>query len=148
MAFSEIYKGVGEKGIIYSVEDHKTSFEKYSQNPEIEYWKLLTNPDFPLILIDWQLIPIPESKDEYVDKQIIGKVKNNSKGNLSEIKIEFTVYNEKGTEIAIVSQKTYDLKLGGIWKFKILVTRDVKKAKLRGLYVPAKRLKSLEGIEE
>jgi len=36
-AFSEIYKRVGEKGIIYFTEDQKTSFEGYSQNPEKEY---------------------------------------------------------------------------------------------------------------
>lgn len=63
MAFSEIYKGIGENRIIYSAEDHKNPFEKYSQNPEIEYWELLTNADLPLTLIDWGLLPIPRSQD-------------------------------------------------------------------------------------
>jgi hypothetical protein len=148
MAFSEIYKRVDEKGIIYFTEDQKTSFEEYSQNPGKEYWKLLMDPNFPLILIDWNLLPIPGAKDKYIDKKIIGKVKNNSKRNLSEVRIEFTVYNEKGAQIAIVSQNTYDLKPGEIWNFEMLVTHDVEKAKLKGLYVPAKELRGLEGIEE
>jgi len=148
MAFSEIYKRVDEKGIIYFTEDQKTSFEEYSQNPGKEYWKLLMDPNFPLTLIDWNLLPIPGAKDKYIDKKIIGKVKNNSKRNLSEVRIEFIVYNEKGAQIAIVSQNTYDLKPGEIWNFEMLVTHDVEKAKLKGLYVPAKELKSLESIEK
>jgi len=148
MAFSEIYKRVDEKGIIYFTEDQKTSFEEYSQNPGKEYWKLLMDPNFPLTLIDWNLLPIPGAKDKYIDKKIIGKVKNNSKRNLSEVRIEFIVYNEKGAQIAIVSQNTYDLKPGEIWNFEMLVTHDVEKAKLKGLYVPAKELRGLEGIEE
>jgi len=148
MAFSEIYKGVGEKDTIYFTEDQKTSFEEYGQNPGKEYWKLLMDPKFPLTLIDWKLLPIPGSKDKYVDKRIIGKVKSNSKRNLSEVRIEFTVYDEKGTQIAIVSQNTYDLKPGEIWNFEMLVTHDVGKAKLKELYVPARELKILEGIEK
>jgi hypothetical protein len=106
------------------------------------------DPNFSLTLIDWKLQPIPGTKDKY-DKKIIGKVKNNSKRNLSEVRIEFTVYNDKEAQIAIVSQNTYDLKPGEIWNFALLVTHDVGKAKLKGLYyVPAKELKGLEGIEE
>jgi hypothetical protein len=148
MAFSEIYKRVGEKGIIYFTEDQKTSFGEYSQNPGKEYWELLMDPNFPLTLIDWKLLPIPGAKDKYIDKKIVGKVKNNSKRNLSEVRIEFTVYDEKEAQIAIVSQNTYDLKPGEIWNFEMLVTQDVEKAKLKGLYVPAKALKGLEGMEE
>jgi hypothetical protein len=148
MAFSGVHKDVSEKGIIYFTEDHKTSPEKYSENPEKEYWKLLTNPNFPLALIDWKLTSIQGTEDKY-DKKLIGKVKNNSKGNLCEVRIEFTVYNDKGAQIAIVSQNSYDLKPGGIWNFALLVTHDVGKARLKGLYcVPAKELKGVEGMEE
>jgi hypothetical protein len=106
------------------------------------------DPNFPLTLIDWKLTSIPRTKDKY-DKQIIAKVKNNCKRNLSEVRIEFTLYDEKEAQIAIVSQNTYDLKPGEIWNFEMLVTYDVEKAKLKGLYcVPAKELKGLEGIEE
>jgi hypothetical protein len=106
------------------------------------------DPNFPLTLIDWKLQPIPGAKDKY-EKNIIAKVKNNCKRNLSEVRIEFTVYDEKEAQIAIVSQNTYDLKPGEIWNFEMLVTYDVEKAKLKGLYcVPAKELKGLEGIEE
>jgi len=96
--------------------------------------ELLTNPNFPLTLIEWQLLPIPGSKDKYVDKQIIGKVKNDSKSNFSEIKIEFTIHDEKGTQIATICQNTSNLKPGGIWNFELLVTHDVAEAKLKGLY--------------
>jgi hypothetical protein len=110
--------------------------------------QLLMDPNFPLTPVDWELTPIQGSEHKY-DKKLIGKVKNNSKGNLSELRIEFTVYNEKGAQIAIISQNTYDLKSGEIWNFEMLVTYDVEKAKLKGLYcVPAKELKGLEGIEE
>ena len=147
MVFPEIYKGVREKGIIYFMEERKTSFEKYSQNPGKE-WVLIMDPNFPLTLIDWQLTSIQGTEDKH-DKKIIGKVKNNSKRNLSEVRIEFTVYDDKEAQIAIVSQNTYDLKPGGIWNFALLVTHDVGKAKLKGLYcIPAKELKGLDGMEE
>jgi hypothetical protein len=93
----------------------------------------LMDPNFPLTLIDWELTSIQKTKDKY-DKKIIGKVKNNSERNLSGVRIEFTVYNEKGAQIAIVFQSTYDLKPGGIWNFALLVTHDVEKAKLKRLY--------------
>ena len=106
------------------------------------------DPNFPLTLVDWELTFIQGTKDKY-DKKLIGRVKNNSKGNLSEVRIEFTVYNDKEAQIAIVSQNTYDLKPGEIWNFEMLVTHDVGKAKLKGLYcVPARELKGLVGMEE
>jgi hypothetical protein len=105
------------------------------------------DPNFPLTLVDWELTSIQGTEDKY-DKKLIGKVKNNSKGNLSEVRIEFTVYDEKEVQIAIISQNTYDLKPGGIWNFALLVTHDVGKARLKGLYcVPAKELKGLEAME-
>jgi len=80
-------------------------------------------------------------------KKIIGKVKSNSKGNLSGVRIEFTVYDD--AQIAIVSQNTYDLKSGWIWNFEMPVTHDVGKARLKGLYyIPGKELKALEVMEE
>ena len=105
------------------------------------------DPHFSLAPINWKLTSIPRTKDKY-DKIIIGRVKNNSKGNLSEARIEFTVCDEKGAQIAIISQNTYNLKPGGIWSFEILVTHDVEKAKLRGIYVHAKELKKAESIEK
>ena len=106
------------------------------------------DPNFPLTLINWKLTSIQGIEDKY-DKNIIGKVKNNSKRNLSEVRIEFTVYDEREAKIAIVSQNTYDLKPGGIWEFALLVKHDVGKARLKGLYcVPAKELKGVEGMEE
>jgi hypothetical protein len=106
------------------------------------------DPHFPLTLVDWKLLLTPGTKNKY-DKTLIGKVKNNSKGNLSEVRIEFTVYDEKEAQIAIISQNTYDLNPGGIWNFVLLVTHDVEKAKLKGLYcIPAKELKGVEVMEE
>jgi len=106
------------------------------------------HPNFPLTLANWELTSIQGTEDKY-DKKLIGKVKNNSKGNLSEVRIEFTVYDEKEAQIAIISQNTYDLKPGGIWNFALLVPHDVGKARLKGLYcVPAKELKGVEVMEE
>jgi len=106
------------------------------------------DPNFPLTLVNWELISMPGTGGKY-NKKIIGKVKNNSKGNLSEVRIEFTVYNNDDAQIAIVSQNTYNLKSGGIWKFEMPVTHDVGKARLKGLYcIPARELKSLEVMEE
>jgi len=99
--------------------------------------------------MEWKLIPIPGAKDKYIDKKIIGNVKNNFKGTLPEVRVEFTVYDEKGTQIAIVSENTYDLKPGKIWNFEMTVTHDVEKVKPKGLYcVPPRELKSLEVMEE
>jgi len=134
--------------MIHFSQDRETSFEEYSQNPEKEYWERLMEPNFPLTLVDWELTSIQGTEDKY-DKKIIGKVKNNSKGNLSEVRIEFTAYNDKGAQIAVVSQNSYDLKPEGIWNFALLVTHDVVKARLKGLYcVPARELKGLKGMEE
>jgi C4-type Zn-finger protein len=96
-----------------------------------------------LTLIDWQLITQPSSGDKYIDKHIVGTVKNDSEKEFSEVRIEFSVYDEQGAQIAIVFSNLYDFKPGGIWKFDIVVTDDVAKAVLKGLYVPSKE-KELE----
>jgi hypothetical protein len=58
------------------------------------------DPNFPLTLIDWKLTSIQGIEDKY-DKNIIGKVKNNSKRNLSEVRIEFTVYDEREAKLLL-----------------------------------------------
>lgn len=121
--------------------------EKHSQNPEGKYWENLKGANFPLTLIDWQLVIDPGSGDKYMDKRIIGTVKNNSEKKFSEIKIEFTIYDEDGGQIAIVSSNVYDFKPGGIWRFEIPVTEDVEKAELKGLYIPEKEFRELEKKE-
>jgi len=114
----------------------------------VERISLIMGPNVPLTLIDWKLTSIHSTEDKY-DNKIIGRVKNNSKGNLSELRIEFTVYNDDEAQIVIVSQNTYDLKPGEIWNFALLVTHDVGKARLKGLYcVPPKELRRSEGKEE
>ena len=70
-------------------------------------------------------------------------MRNDLKTEFSEVKIEFTVYDEEGTQIAVVFSNVYDFKPGAIWKFEIPVTSDVEKAELKGLYVPEKELKKL-----
>jgi len=106
------------------------------------------DPNFPLTLVNWDLTSIQGTGDKY-DKKIIGKVKNNSKGTLSEVRIEFTVYDEKRIQIAVVSENTYDLKPSEIWNFEMTVTHDVEKVKPKGLYcVPPRELKSSEVMEE
>jgi hypothetical protein len=111
---------------------------RYDLCQETERWEKLTNPKFPLALIDWQLVTHPGSGDQYMNKRIIGTVKNNSKEEFSEVKIEFTVYDEEGAQIAIVFSNVYNFKSGGIWKFEIPVTSDVGKAELKGVYVPSR----------
>jgi hypothetical protein len=128
-------------GMVLSSLDHQWIRGKYDLCQETEHWKKLTNPNFPLRLIDWQLVINPGSSDKYIDKHMIGTVKNNSKEEYSEVKIEFTVYDEEGGQIAIVASNVYDFKPGGIWKFEIPVTSDVGKAEFNGLYVPLKALK-------
>jgi hypothetical protein len=125
-------------------EQYERSPERYSQNPEREYWEKLTNPKFPLTLIDWRLVTNPGSSDKYMDKRIIGTAKNNSKKEFSEVKIEFSVYDEEGAQIALVFSNVYDFKPGAIWKFDIPVTSDVGKAELKGLYVLKNELEKSE----
>jgi hypothetical protein len=132
-------------GIVLFAPDYELIRGNYDLCQEAEHWKKLTNPNFPLNLIEWQLVINPGSSDKYVDKRITGTVKNNSETEYSEVKIEFTVYDEDGGQIAIVFSNSYDFKPGSIWKFKILVTEDVKKAAFKGLYVPLKELKNLRG---
>jgi len=108
----------------------------YGERSEKEGWERVTNPNSLVSLIHWQLTLNPGARDKYVKKHIIGTVENNSKKEFSEIKIEFGVYDEDGSEIATVSRHHNEFKPGGIWKFDIPVTSDVKKAELRGVYVP------------
>jgi len=106
------------------------------------------NPNLPLTLDYLELTSIQRTGDRY-DKKIIGKVRNNSKCTLSEVRVEFTVYDKKDITIAVVSKNNYDLKPGEIWNFEMLVTHDVEKVKPKGLYcVPPRELKSLGGMEE
>lgn len=130
-----------EKGIVH-FKQNKAIPQRYSQNLEGEYWEELKNQNFPLALIDWQLITNPRSSDKYMDKRITGTVRNNSETEFSEVKVEFIVHDEEGGQIAIVSSNVYDFKPGGIWKFEISVTSDVGKAELKGLYVPSKEIKT------
>ncbi len=109
--------------------------EKYKLCQETEHWEKLTNPNFPLTLSNWRIVTNPGSSDKYIDKRIIGTVKNNSKKEFSEVKVEFTVYDEDGNQIAIVLSNHYDFKPGDAWKFQIPVTEDVERAELKGLYV-------------
>jgi hypothetical protein len=136
LAPANSFKAVYKKGIV-SFDQYESTPERYSQNPEGEYWEKLTNSNFPLTLTEWRLATNPRSSDKYVDKRIIGTVKNNSKEEFSEVKIEFAVYDEEGAQIAIVFSNVYNFKPGGIWKFEIPVTSDVDKAELKGLYVPS-----------
>jgi hypothetical protein len=118
--------------------------EKHSQNPEREYWENLKGTNFPLTVMDWQLVSKPGSRDKYMNKRVVGTVKNNSKKEFSEVKIEFTVYDGEGNQIAIVFSNGYDFKPGRSWRFEIPVTEDVEKAELKGLYIPEKEFRELE----
>jgi hypothetical protein len=134
LAIADFSTWVDDKGLTH-FKPYGDRPEKCSQNPETEDWEKLTGTNSPLSLIDWRLLVNPRSSDQYMDKRIIGTVKNNSKKGFSEVKIEFTVFDEEGNQIGIVFGNFYDLKPGGIWKFDIPVTSDVGKAKLKGLYV-------------
>jgi hypothetical protein len=140
LASADFSKGKHEKGIVH-FKQNKAIPQKYSQNLEGEYWEELKNRNFPLTLTDWQLVTNPATSDKYMDKRIIGTVKNNFEKKFSEVKIEFTIYDEDGRQIGIVSSNTYDFNPGGIWKFEIPVTSDVGKGEFDGLYVPMKELK-------
>jgi len=108
---------------------------------------LIMDPNFPLTLVNWDLTSIQGTEDKY-DKTIVGKVKNNFKGTLPEVRIEFTLYDEKGTQIAVVSENAYDLRPGEIWNFEMPVTHDVEKVEPKGLYcVPPRELKGSEVME-
>jgi hypothetical protein len=131
------------KCIVLSAPDYELIKGKYDLCQETEHWDKLTNPNFPLTLIDWELVTNPGSSDKYMDKRIIGTVKNNSKEEFPEVKIEFTVYDEEGSQIAVVFSNVNHFKPGTIWKFEIPVTSDVGKAELKGLYAPAKEVREL-----
>ncbi len=129
---------------IVPVEHPQHTPQKYSQNPESESWEQLTGTNLQLTLIDWQLVTHPTSGDKYMNKCILGTVKNNSAKGFSEVKIGFTIYDEDGAQIAIVFTNFFDLKPDGTWRFEIPVTSDVGKAELKGLYIPSRELKELE----
>jgi len=136
LAHAEGFRREDTKGILHFTPDHEMMRKKYNLCQETERWEELKNRNFPLTLIDWQLVTNPGSSDKYMDKRIIGTVKNNSENGFSEVKIEFIVYDEEGAQIAVVFGNVYDFKPGRIWKFEIPVTSDVGRAELKGLYVP------------
>jgi hypothetical protein len=112
--------------------------EEHSQNSAGKYWENVKGSNFPLTLMDWKLASKPGSRDKYMNKRLVGTVKNNSKEEFSEVKVEFTVYDEEGAPIGTVFSNLYNFKPGDIWKFEIPATSDVGKAELKGLYVPLK----------
>jgi hypothetical protein len=136
--------------IIYSLSifplDDAEALKEAGQT-EGEYWEL-TKPNFPFALIDWQLVTNRHSSDKYMDKHIVGTVKNTSTKEFSEIKIAFIVYDEEGAQIGIVFSNHYDFEPSSTWKFNILVTEDVKKAEFKGLYAPTLELKKLENEQK
>lgn len=144
LAHAEVFEWVNERVTVHFTQDYKTTLKKYVQNLEREFWEKLTNQNFPLTLVEWQLTTIPEPRYKYVNKHIIGTVENKSEKEFSEVKIEFIVYDGEGDQIAIVFTHLYDFKPGGIWKFEILVTQDIEKAEFKGLYVPTKEIQKLE----
>jgi hypothetical protein len=76
--------------------------QKHNLCQNTERWEEVIGSKFSLKLLSWQLVTSPGSSDKYMDKRIIGTVKNSSKKKFSEVKIEFTVYDEDGNQIAIV----------------------------------------------
>lgn len=140
LALADFPRGPGSRGLVH-FKPYEGRPEKYSQNHERDDWERLPGKNSPLSLIDWRLVVNPRSGDQYMDKRIIGTVKNNSEKEFSEVKIEFMVFDEEGNQIGIVFSNFYQLKPRGIWKFEIPVTSDVGKAELKGLYVPANELK-------
>jgi hypothetical protein len=108
LASTEVLKWVNNKGMVH-FKHYKSIPGKYCQNPEGKYWEELTGENVPLTLVDWQLVTQPGSADKYIDNRIVGTVKNNSGKAFSEVKIEFSVYDEKGAQIAIVSSNLYSL---------------------------------------
>ena len=143
VAYGAGFRLKDSKCIVLSAPDYELFKGKYDLCQETERWEKLTNPNFPMTLIDWQLVINPGSSDKYMDKRIIGTVKNNSEKKFSEVKIEFTVYDEEGSQIAVVFSNVNHFKPGTIWKFEIPVTSDVGKAELKGLYAPAKEVREL-----
>ncbi len=137
MAFANLFGGTGDKEILY-YPCVRLLLERLSQNSEEKYWEKLKGTNLPLTLVNWSLVTNQHSSDKYMNKCVIGAVKNNSKKEFSEVKVEFIVYDEDGNQIAIVSSNHYDFKPGDIWKFQIPVTEDVGKAELKGLYVHLK----------
>ncbi len=126
---------VPDRQMIFYYPDGRLLPESYRQNSERRYSENPKTANSPLTLTDWQLVTNPRSIDKSMNKHVVGTVKNNSQKEFSEIKIEFTVYDEDGNQIAIVSSNQYDFRPGGIWIFEIPVTEDVKKAEFKGLYV-------------
>ena len=137
LASAGFSKTLYDKGNVH-FKHYESIPERYSQDLEEKYSQELKNRNFPLALLDWQLVTNPGSSDKYMDKRIIGTVKNNSKEEFPKVKIEFTVYDEEGSQIAVVFSNVNHFKPGTIWKFEIPVTSDVGKAELKGLYVPSR----------
>lgn len=138
--FAQPFVRSGGKEVALLAGTGRAPFETYRQIARTE-WKKLTNPTYPLGVLNCDLVANPSSSDKTMDKMIVGKVRNHSKRGFSEVKIEFSIYDEKGHEIAIVQRRFYDFRPQKIWTFEIPVTSDVEKATLNGLYVPSKEVK-------
>jgi hypothetical protein len=91
---AEIYRKTEEKETIAFAGNYRTAFEQYSQN-QITEWQKLKNPTFPLSVLNWELVTNPSASDKSMDTMIVGRVKNNSKREFPEVKIEFIIYDER-----------------------------------------------------
>ena len=140
ITFAEIYGLVEQKEAILFAENYRTAFEEHSQNQTTE-WQELKNPTFPLSLTNWELVTNPSASDKSMDKMIVGRVKNNSKREFPEVRIEFIIYDEEGHQIAIVRSSLHDFKGQETRALKIPVTHDVEKASFNGLYVRSTEVK-------
>lgn len=134
LAYGNYSKRGDDKGLMFFT-PYAAKPENYSQNPEREDWEKLTGRNPPLTVVGWRLVVNPNSSEQYMDKRIVGSVKNNSEKKFSEIKIEFMVFDEEDNQIGIVFDTLYDFKPGAIWEFEIPATSDVGKAELKGIYV-------------
>jgi hypothetical protein len=134
---AEVHTRADQHYGIVAIENYKIGFDEYSQNQATE-WQRLKNPSFPLSVNHWELVPNPSASDKSMDKMIVGRVKNNSKKEFSEVRIEFIVYDDEGNQIATVHDSFYDFKGQETRAFKLLVTHDVVRASFNGLSVPSK----------
>ena len=95
----------------------------------------------PLTVLDWDWETFKSSVDgkTYIaaEKNIVGRVKNNSSKQYSYVQIEFNLYDIDDNHIGTAMTNTNNLEPNSIWKFKsvplMVGTANVNKAKLKSV---------------
>lgn len=74
----------------------------------------------------FEVLELSDSKNEYGNLFIVGKIKNNSGKKVNYLRIEINLYDKEGTQVGKTLDTVSNLEAGDVWSFKAIVIDDRK----------------------